>query len=313
MIERPEPPSDPAAVESNAWAELQHRVEPDVWETLVRWRREGRRSALLTVAETRGMTPRKAGARMLFAEDGETCGTVGGGALELAVLQAAREVFASQESERTVGWQLTQELGMCCGGEMSVRIEVLEPLPLLIVFDAGYIGRSLALLALGCGFRVTVVDDRPEWTEAERLPGARVECRDPDAYLRATPPGPRDYAVVVTHEHALDQRLVERLLQQPPRFLGMVGSLAKQRKFALRLEAKGFDAAALARLRSPLGLAIGAATPEEIAVSIMGELIATRRGVEVGPTGAPPRLHQGSRRAPRAGTQAPATQEVETP
>lgn len=313
MSERARQAFEAPGADAGAWVELQHQVEPDVWETLVGWRREGRRIALLSVSETRGMTPRKAGARMLLAETGEMCGTVGGGALEQAALHAARDLLAGHDTERTLSWQLTHELGMCCGGEMTVRIEILEPPPFLIVFGAGYIGRSLALLALGCGFRVAVVDDRPEWADPARLPGVRVECRDPEDYTRATPPGPRDYAVVVTHEHVLDQRLVERMLQRPPRFLGMVGSLAKQRKFVFRLKAKGFDDAALARLKSPLGLAIGAATPEEIAVSIMAELIAVRRGVDVGPTGAPPRRHEGSRRAPRAGTDAAATQEVETP
>ena len=304
MIDRPE---------SDAFAALRAEVEPDVWETLARWREDGRRIALLSVAETRGMTPRKAGARMLLAADGETSGTVGGGALEQAALEAARAMFQGEESERTLHWQLTQELGMCCGGEMTIRVEILEPAPALVVFGAGYIGRSLALLALGCGFRVTIVDDRPDWADPARLPGVRVLCRDPEEHVRATPPGPRDYAVVVTHEHALDQRLVERMLQAPPRFLGMVGSLAKRAKFGLRLRAKGFGDETIARLRSPLGLAIGAATPEEIAVSVMAELVAARRGVEVGPSGAPPRRHEGSRRAPRAVTDAAASQEVETP
>lgn len=189
---------------------------------------------------------------------------------------------------------------MCCGGEMTVRVEILEPPPLLVVFGAGYIGRALALVAVGCGFRVSVVDDRPEWADPTRMPGVRVVCRDPDEYVRATSPGPEDYAVVVTHAHALDQRLIERLLRRPPRFLGLVGSLAKQRKFAMRLKAKGFDDTAVARLRSPLGVAIGAATPEEIAVSVMAELIAARRGVDLGLAGAPPHRHEGSRRTPRA-------------
>jgi xanthine dehydrogenase accessory factor len=259
------------------------------------------------------MTPRKVGARMLCAEDGETCGSVGGGALEQAALAAARELFTADVSERVLRWQLTQELGMCCGGEMVVRVEILEPPPLLFVFGAGYIGRALALLALGCGFRVVAVDERPDWADASRMPGVRVVCRDPEEFVRATLPGPRDFAVIVTHDHALDQRLVERMLPRPPRFLGLVGSLAKQRKFVARLEAKGFAAAAVARVRSPLGLAIGAATPEEIAVSVMAEVIAERRGVDVGPAGAPPRRHEGSRRAPRAGAAAPATQETETP
>ena len=316
---RPRDPEHPGR-ESGAFVTLRSAAEPDVWDTLARWHGEGRRIALLTVTETNGMTPRKQGARMLLAEDGETSGTVGGGALEQAALEGAREMFATGEMQRTLHWHLTQELGMCCGGEMTIRIERVEAAPALVVFGAGYIGRSLALLALGCGFRVTVVDDRLDWADPARLPGVRVVCRDVEEFVRATPPGPRDYAVVVTHEHALDQRLIEHLLHAPPRFLGMIGSLAKQRKFALRLRAKGFDDEAIARLRSPLGLAIGASTPEEIAVSVMAELVAARRGVEVGPAGAPPLRHEGSRRAPRAGAEATASQaaaaasqEVETP
>src|SRR5262249_49341133 len=161
----------------------------------------------------------------------------------------------------TLRWQLTQELGMCCGGEMTLTIEAIEPPPALVVFGAGYIGRALALMALGCGFRVTLVDERAEWADPARLPGVRVVCRDAASGAPDPPPAPRDSAVVVTHDHARDQRLIERMLAAPPRFLGLVGSLAKSAKFALRLRARGVDEAALARLRCPLGVAIGAATP----------------------------------------------------
>ena len=288
-------------------------VDLDVWEALARWRREGRNFAIVTVTETRGFTPRKSAARMLVASDGGTFGTIGGGSIEHEIVAHALRLIEGGGGSATVRKHLTQELGMCCGGEMTIRVEILEPAPSLVVFGAGYIGRALALIALGCGFRVTVVDDRPDWAEPARLPGVNVVCRDPEEYVRATPPGAREYAVVVTHEHALDQRLVEHMLAAPPRFLGMIGSLAKQRKFALRLRARGFDERAIARLRSPLGVAIGASTPEEIAVSVMAELVAARRGVDVGPAGAPPHRHEGSRRAPRAGADAAASQEVKTP
>ena len=86
-----------------------------------------------------------------------------------------------------------------------------------------------------------------------------------------------DYAVVVTHDHAVDQRVIEALLRRPLRFVGMIGSVPKQRKFALRLRARGFTTRAIARMRTPLGVSIGAQTPEEIAVSVMAELISTRR------------------------------------
>jgi xanthine dehydrogenase accessory factor len=118
-----------------------------------------------------------------------------------------------------------------------------------------------------------------------------VVCRAPEEFARETRFEPRDYAVIVTHDHGLDQRVVEALLPRPLAFLGMIGSVPKQRKFAMRLAARGFAEADIARLRSPLGVAIGAATPEEIAVSVMAEIIAARRGVPLGPAWTPPARH----------------------
>ena len=259
---------------------------PDVWGVLARWRAAGRRFVLLTVVESRGFTPQKPGVHMLLAADGETAGTIGGGAIEHDCLSQAHDLLASDERARTVRRQLTTELGMCCGGEMVVHLEVLEALPRLFVFGAGHVARPLAALAATCGFAVHVVDARPEWLSAERFPHATHELRAPDDLARelATAAGERagedanTYAVVTTHDHALDQRVVQELLRRELRFTGLIGSLAKQRKFALRLRARGFSDAQITRLRSPVGLAIGARTPEEIAVSIVAELVAVRRG-----------------------------------
>jgi xanthine dehydrogenase accessory factor len=259
----------------------------EVWETLARWRAEGRRFALASVIESRGFTPRKPGAHMLVAEDGTTCGTIGGGAIEHQVLEEARALLQGG-GVSLVKKHLTQELGMCCGGEMAVFLEVLEPLPRLFLFGAGYIARPLAALAAGCGFDVTVVDGRADWALPERFPDCRVVAQAPEDFLRALASTPADYAVVVTHDHALDQRLVQELLRRPLKFVGMVGSVPKQRKFALRLRARGFSDQQIARLRTPLGMPIGADTPEEIAVSAMGELIAARRGASVAGGWTPP-------------------------
>jgi len=252
----------------------------EVWETLARWRAEGRRFALASVIESRGFTPRKPGAHMLVADDGTTCGTIGGGAIEHRVLDEARALLQGGGAS-LVRKHLTQELGMCCGGEMAVFLEVLEPAPRLFLFGAGYIARPLAALAAGCGFDVTVVDGRADWALPERFPDCRVVAQAPEDYLRGLASAPADYAVVVTHDHALDQRLVQELLRRPLKFVGMIGSVPKQRKFALRLRARGFSDEQIARLRTPLGMPIGANTPEEIAVSAMGELIAVRRGAAV--------------------------------
>lgn len=252
--------------------------EPDVWATLATWRAAGRRVAMLTVVESRGFTPQKAGTRMLLAEDGATAGTIGGGAIEHEALREARELLGGGGGARTIKKRLSQDLGMCCGGEMVIYLESIEAPPRLFLFGAGYVARPIAALAVGCGFDVTVIDGRPEWASAERFPGAAVRCEDPEDFARATASTAEDFAVVVTHDHTLDQHIVQELLRRPLRFTGMIGSFAKARKFELRLSARGFTEAQLARLRTPLGLAIGAQTPEEIAVSVLAELVAVRRG-----------------------------------
>jgi xanthine dehydrogenase accessory factor len=248
----------------------------DFWEVLARWRRERRRFVLATVVETRGFTPRHDGARMLIGS-ADSFGTIGGGAIEHAVMSEARALL-ERGGTATVRRHLTRDLGMCCGGEMAVFLEVLEPAARLVVFGAGYIAKPLAAVAAGCGFDVTVVDERAEWATGERFPTARIEARDPEAFARCWESDGTEFAVVVTHHHPLDQRIVQHLLSRPLRFVGMIGSVPKQRKFALRLRARGFGDDAIARLHTPLGLSIGAETPEEIAVSVVAQLIAVRRG-----------------------------------
>ena len=258
-----------------------------MWDALARWRAARRPFVLATVVTTRGFTPRKAAAHMLIAAGGETVGTIGGGAIEREVIERAQPLFAAGGSA-VLERHLTQELGMCCGGEMTVFLEAILPAPRLYLFGAGYIAKPVAAIAAGCGFEVTVVDGRAEWATGERFPTSAVRLEDAEGFARALATAPEDFVVIVTHDHALDQRLVQALIRKPMRFLGMIGSLPKQRKFALRLRARGFLDDEIARLHTPLGLAIGAATPEEIAVSVVAQLIAVRRGERVEPGWVPP-------------------------
>jgi xanthine dehydrogenase accessory factor len=263
--------------------------EDDVWRAFATWRLARRRFVMATVTETRGFTPRKGGAHMLIAEDGVTVGTVGGGAIELEVCREAARLLERGGTVQ-VRRHLTQELGMCCGGAMTVFLEAIEPAPRLFVFGAGYIAKPLAAIASGCGFEVTVVDAREEWARAERFPTSVLCLRSPEEAVRDLPLAASDYAVVMTHDHAVDQRVIEELLRRPLKFVGMIGSLAKQRKFALRLKARGFPPETIARMHTPLGASIGAQTPEEIAVSVMSKLIETRRAARVAETAAEPKV-----------------------
>jgi xanthine dehydrogenase accessory factor len=266
--------------------------DSDVWPTLAAWRARRRRFVLATVTATRGFTPRKAGAHMLIAEGGESVGTVGGGTIEHRVREEAASLLEAGGTNE-LRHHLTRDLGMCCGGEMSVFLELVEPAPRLFVFGAGYIAKPLAAIAAGCGFAVTVIDARDDWAAPERFPTSELCLREPESFARELETSAADWAVVMTHDHACDQRVVQELLRRPLRFVGMIGSTAKQRKFALRLRARGFSDDDIARLRSPLGVAIGGETPEEIAVSVVAELIAVRRGAESPRGWVPPRRERG--------------------
>lgn len=234
----------------------------------------GERAVLVTVVKATGSTPRAPGARMLVLADGTTLGTVGGGRIEHEAVAVAQDVFRSGEA-RLIEHALTQSLGMCCGGSMTLFLEPIGGAPKLIIFGAGHVGAALCKIALATGFVVHVADERDELLTQGRLPQAVLH---PDLDDPALPFGPNTFVMVTTHDHALDQQLVEKALKKDFGWLGLIGSRRKAELTRERLSSKGFSAERIARVRSPVGLAIGAETPEEIAVSILAELVAVRRG-----------------------------------
>ena len=238
---------------------------------------EGQPFVLATVIESAGSTPQKPGSKMMVLGDGSLRGTVGGGAIEQQIIEAARALLEAPEQTRVIETHLTHELGMCCGGRMRVFLEKHGAPPRLTVFGAGHVAKELAALAHKVGFRVTVVDARPEWATSERFPGCEVLLKDPADHARAVAGGAHEYFCITTHDHPLDQAVVEALLNKPSAYLGVIGSRRKAERFRMRIKATGAEDAALDRIRSPMGVAIGALTPEEIAVSIVGELIQVRR------------------------------------
>ena len=239
---------------------------------------EGRAFVLATVVESQGSTPQKPGSKMVVLPDGTSRGTVGGGAIELQILEAAKALFASDDGSRLIETHLTHDLGMCCGGKMRVFLEKTAAAARLWVFGAGHVGRELAHLAARVGFRVTVVDERPSLCSRERFPEADdLVLSNPADLARTLAGGAGCYFCIATHDHPLDQACVEALLKKPFAYLGVIGSRRKAERFRMRLEAAGFTSEERARLRSPMGVAIEAVTPAEIAVSIVGELIDVRR------------------------------------
>jgi xanthine dehydrogenase accessory factor len=240
----------------------------------------GERICLATVTRAHGSTPQGAGARMLRYADGRTLGTVGGGRIEQAVCDEL-ERCAREGGSRTLVWDLTRDLGMCCGGRMEVFVEVLEATDRLLLFGAGHVGQATARVARGAGFRVCVVDPREELNSEERFGECERLVLEPDEGLRALMPTPRDFVLIATHDHTLDERALGCALRAPHRYIGMIGSRRKVLRVLERLEAR-HGKLDLSRLYAPVGLAIGALGPEEIAISIVAELIARRRSVDAG-------------------------------
>ncbi|RME22813.1 MAG: xanthine dehydrogenase accessory protein XdhC, partial [Deltaproteobacteria bacterium] len=231
----------------------------------------------VTVIGQGGSSPRSSGARMLVYADGGIVGTVGGGTFEHRLVAEALEAITTGRPRR-YAVNLTRDLGMCCGGEMEAFVEPLQPVEDLVIHGAGHVGAATARIAAALGFRVTVVDERDEILDAADLPPSvrRVDA-DPRRVIDQLPTGPLAYHLVVTHQHSLDQDLVELLLPRDLRWLGMIGSRTKVKRFLFRLRAAGMDEELFARLHAPVGVDIGAETPEEIAVSIAAELVAVRR------------------------------------
>jgi xanthine dehydrogenase accessory factor len=236
------------------------------------------------VVSTEGSTPQKAGARMLVYADGRIFGTIGGGCLEAEMSWRAREAIEAGRP-RLAAYDLTPEQagedGLVCGGRMQVFIEPIEGVPVLCLFGAGHVAQPLARLAKACGFRVEVADDRVKYANAERF--AEADLIVVDSFAAAAERltlGPRSYAVVVTRGHKGDAEALEAALARGSRYVGLLGSRPKVVHIFAALEKRGVSREALARIHAPMGLEIGAETPDEIAVSILAEMIAVRRGVE---------------------------------
>jgi len=244
----------------------------------VRLTRRGEPFALATVVAHGGSSPRKAGAKMLVRGDGSSMGTVGGGRVEQESVEAARVALADGEP-RTLVFILTEEHGYACGGTMTVFIEPQGRRPLLVMFGAGHVGRAVTALAHGCGFRVVVVDERPECAVAELLPGAdQVICTPVTEAFGSLKLDRESFAVIATPGHLHDFTAVRGCLATEAGFIGLLGSRRKRETLLQTLEEEGVDESQRARVVSPVGLDIGAQTPEEIAVSIVGQMIALRRG-----------------------------------
>jgi xanthine dehydrogenase accessory factor len=224
-------------------------------------------AVLATVVEVKGASPAKAGAQITILAGGETAGTVGGGKLEAAILVDAQTAMR-EGTPRLTHYLLTEEgteaIGVLCGGEVRVFIQPYFPPPRLIIVGGGHIGKPLKVMGEAAGFDVDVVD-----VEAGRatVPELDAIVLNEDSYI-----------VLITTDHVSDEAALRKVVSSPARYIGMIGSRAKCHTILKHLRADGYSEDTLSRVYAPIGLDLGGASPQEIAVAILAEIIAVRHG-----------------------------------
>ncbi|MCR4428344.1 MAG: XdhC/CoxI family protein [Caldiserica bacterium] len=264
--------------------------QKDIFEEIVRLRNSGEEGALAIVVNTSSSSPGRVNFKMLVYPDGQILGTVGGGVMEKQVMEEALKCISDKRS-RFLHFSLREDemegLGVLCGGEADVYIEPVGAPPFLYIFGGGHVGFALYQVASLLEFRIIIVDDRPAFASPERFPRAhRIIQKDFEEALREINFYPSDFAVIVTRGHAHDQLVLREILKKEriPGYIGMIGSRAKNARVFQNLEKEGIPRELLTRVFAPIGLDIGGEKPEEIAISILAEIIAFRHGKIQGKT-----------------------------
>lgn len=258
--------------------------DPAIFERLKQLLDAGKGAVLCTLTEKTGSGPRDVGAKMLIDSDGVTLGTIGGGGMERKMVEEG--LLALKEGrQRTLTFALGVEpkeganaVDSKCGGEIKVFMDVIKPDPRLIIVGSGHIAKPLAELADAVGFEVIVVDDAATATW-ERFPAAKEIHSGPfDEEIGLVEMRPSDFVAIVHGETRYEIAALRKLLPRRPAYVGLLGSRNKAREHRRQLLSEGFPEEEVEAIRAPIGIDIGAVTPEEIAVSIVAELIRVRRG-----------------------------------
>jgi xanthine dehydrogenase accessory factor len=255
----------------------------DLFEEIVRMRHAGRRGALATIVHTNGSIPSYESSRMLVRDDGTIAGTIGGGCVEADVWAAAKEVMQN-ETPRKMVFNLNNEAsydnGLICGGTLEIFVEPILPQPVAYLFGGGHISMAVAKAASTAGFGIVVIDDREQFASAQRFPMAQEIFSSYEKAFETIKPNASSYLVIVTRGHRDDMRVLAWAVRSGARYIGMIGSKRKVLSTYKALEKEGFRPEEFERVFAPMGLEIGALSPDEIAVSIAAELIAVRRGAQ---------------------------------
>jgi xanthine dehydrogenase accessory factor len=253
----------------------------DIYDEIVRLRKQGQKCALATIVQVKGSIPSYESAKLLVREDGSIVGTVGGGCVEAEVWNAAREVIDSEKPRHltfSLGQDAAYDNGLICGGQLNIFIEPVVPQPRAFIFGGGHVSKSISKVANLAGFATVVIDDREAFANPERFPEAdETYAEEYESVFPKLSVTASSYVIIVTRGHRDDMRVLRWAVSTQARYISMIGSKRKTISVIHELEKEGIPRAAFEKVFAPMGLDIGAESPEEIAVSVVAEMIAVRR------------------------------------
>jgi len=253
----------------------------DIYDEIVRLRKLGQKCAVATIVQVKGSIPSYESAKLLVREDGSMVGTVGGGCVEADVWNAAREVIETEKPRHltfSLGQDAAYDEGLICGGQLNIFVEPVVPQPRAFIFGGGHVSKSISKVANLAGFATIVIDDREAFANPDRFPEAEETYADEyeSVFPKLTVTG-SSYLIIVTRGHRDDMRVLRWAVTTQAHYISMIGSKRKTISVIHELEKEGISRVAFENVFAPMGLDIGSETPEEIAVSVVAEMIAMRR------------------------------------
>ena len=256
-------------------------MQMDLYDEIVRLRKLGQKCAVATIVQVNGSIPSFESAKILVREDGSFMGTVGGGCVEAEVWNAAREVIETEKPRHlsfSLGQDAAYDEGLICGGQLNIFVEPVIPQPRAFIFGGGHVSKGISKIATLAGFSTSIIDNREAFANQERFPEAEATyAEEYEAVFPKLPVNSSSYIIIVTRGHRDDMRVLRWAVDTPAKYIAMIGSKRKTISVVHELEKEGIRREAFDKVFAPMGLEIGAEMPEEIAISVVAEMIAVRR------------------------------------
>ena len=253
----------------------------DLYDEIVRLRKLGQKCAVATIVQVNGSIPSFESAKILVREDGSFLGTVGGGCVEAEVWNAAREVIETEKPRHlsfSLGQDAAYDEGLICGGQLNIFVEPVIPQPRAFIFGGGHVSKGISKIATLAGFSTSIIDNREAFANQERFPEAEATyAEEYEDVFPKLPVNSSSYIIIVTRGHRDDLRVLRWAVNTPAKYIAMIGSKRKTISVVHELEKEGISREAFDKVFAPMGLEIGAEMPEEIAISVVAEMIAVRR------------------------------------